>query len=218
MSGTVIIRQTAEHVKKTMYGEGTGHDWWHVYRVWNIAKRIAKTEKDADVEVVELGALLHDIKDWKFSNGDMKAGEKAAREWLESINTDPEIVDKVCYIVGNVSFKGAGVKDRMKTLEGMIVQDADRIDAIGAIGIARCFAYGGYKSRQIYDPGIKPALHKTFAAYKTSEGTSVNHFYEKLLLLKDRMHTKEGKRIATERDRFIREYLDRFMDEWEGRK
>ena len=151
-----MIKRTAVHVKKTMYGEGTGHDWWHVYRVWNIAKRIAETEKNADMEVVELGALLHDIKDWKFSNGDMKAGEKAARDWLESIDTDPEIVDKVCYIVGNVSFKGSGVKDKMKTLEGRIVQDADRIDAIGAIGIARCFAYGGYKGRQIYDPEIKP--------------------------------------------------------------
>ena len=218
MNDIVIIRQTTEHVKKTMYGEGTGHDWWHVYRVWNIAKKIAKTEKDADMEVVELGALLHDIKDWKFSNGDMKAGERAAREWLESIDADPEIVDRVCYIVGNVSFKGAGVKDRMKTLEGRIVQDADRIDAIGAIGIARCFAYGGHRNRQIYDPGIRPVLHKTFKAYKSSEGTSLNHFYEKLLLLKNRMHTKEGKRIADERNAFMQEYLDRFMKEWEGKK
>jgi len=213
-----IIKRTADYVKETMYGEGTGHDWWHVYRVWNMAKKIAKTEKNVEVEVVELGALLHDIKDWKFSDGDMTAGEKAAREWLESINANPKTVDNVCYIVRNVSFKGAGVKDRMKTLEGRIVQDADRIDAIGAIGIARCFAYGGYKGRQIYDPGIKPALHKTFAAYKSSEGTSVNHFHEKLLLLKKRMHTKEGKHIAGERSRFMHEYLDRFMKEWEGRK
>lgn len=218
MKNGSIVDLTAKHVKKTMYGEGTGHDWWHVYRVWNIAKKIAETEKDANVEVVELGALLHDIKDWKFSDGDMKAGKKATREWLENINADPKTIDSVCYIVENVSFKGAGVKDRMKTLEGMIVQDADRIDAIGAIGIARCFAYGGYKSRQIYDPGIKPVLHKTFTAYKLSNGTSLNHFYEKLLLIKKRMHTKEGKRIADERDRFMREYLDRFMKEWEGRK
>ena len=161
-----MIKRTAVHVKKTMYGEGTGHDWWHVYRVWNIAKRIAETEKNAYMEVVELGALLHDIKDWKFSNGDMKAGEKAARDWLESIDTDPEIVDKVCYIVGNVSFKGSGVKDKMKTLEGRIVQDADRIDAIGAIGIARCFAELSLES--IIDASV-PALR--FLAVRIAYGS-----------------------------------------------
>jgi len=218
MDKSTIVKRTADYVKETMYGEGTGHDWWHVYRVWNTAKRIAAKEKGADLTVVQLGALLHDIKDWKFSGGDMSAGERAARKWLEKIDADPGTVDEVCYIVRNVSFKGAGVKDRMKTLEGMIVQDADRIDAIGAIGIARCFAYGGYRGRQIYDPGIKPILHRNFAKYKSSQGTSVNHFHEKLLLLKRRMHTKEGKRIAIERDRFMREYLSRFMKEWEGRR
>ncbi len=216
MSDGDILKLTAEHVKKTMFGEGTGHDWWHVYRVWNTAKRIARTEKDADMTVVQLGALLHDIKDWKFSSGDVKAGGRAAREWLEGINADPDVIDKVCYIVDNVSFKGAGVRDRMNTLEGRIVQDADRLDAIGAIGIARCFAYGGYKQRQIYDPMVKPKRHKSFSEYKSSEGTSLNHFHEKLLLLKGRMHTKEGKAIANRRDRFMREYVARFMEEWKG--
>ncbi len=217
MGDNIVIKRTADHVKKIMFGEGTGHDWWHVYRVWKIAQRIAKNEKKADKTVVELGALLHDIKDWKFSNGDLGAGERAARGWLEKINTDPETVDRVCHIVRNVSFKGAGVKDRMKTLEGRIVQDSDRLDAIGAIGIARCFAYGGYKGRQIYDPDIKPIMHKSFAKYKLSNGTSLNHFYEKLFLLKKRMHTKEGKRMAKQRDRFMHEYLDRFMEEWNGK-
>ena len=132
-----MIRQTAKHVKKTMYGEGTGHDWWHVYRVWNVAKRIAKTEKDADMEVVELGALLHDIKDWKFNNGDMKAGEKAAKEWLNSIDADPEIVDKVCYIVGNVSFRGAGVKD-MGRLNIIILSPHQSPDGLWSGTIQEC--------------------------------------------------------------------------------
>lgn len=218
MNKDAMIKSTAKHVKLEMLKEGSGHDWWHVYRVWKTALKIAKQEKGTDITVVQLGALLHDIADWKFSGGDETAGEKAARAWLEKIGTDPKVVDKVCYIVRNVSFKGAGVKDRMKTKEGRVVQDADRLDAMGAIGIARTFMYGGHKGRLIYDPRHKPEKHYTFEEYKASESPSINHFYEKLLLLKRRMKTKEGRRLAKERDAFMRRYLKRFFEEWKGDK
>ncbi len=201
-----------------MQKEGSGHDWWHVYRVWKLSQKIAKEEKGADLTVVQLGALLHDIADWKFNKGDERAGKRVARKWLENIGAGPETINKVCYIVRNVSFKGAGVKDKMKSKEGKIVQDADRLDALGAIGIARTFMYGGYKRRLIYDPEYKPEKHRTFAEYKSSNSTTINHFYEKLLLLKDRMNTRTGKRMAVERDAFMREYLKRFFSEWKGYK
>ncbi len=211
-----IVELTAGYVKKKMSGEATGHDWWHVYRVWKTSVRIARTENEADIFVVQLGALLHDIADWKFS-GDVHTGGKAARAWLERAGVDGKTIAGVCRIVDNVSFKGAGVKDRMKSIEGKVVQDADRLDALGAIGIARAFAYGGWKERPLYDPDVRPRHARNFASYRNSGSHTVNHFYEKLLLLKSRMHTREGKRLARERDRFMRGYLKRFFGEWKGR-
>ncbi len=218
MEGKALVNKTARHVKEKMIGEGSGHDWWHVYRVWNLAVRIAKEEKGSDITVVQLGALLHDIADWKFSGGDETAGGRVAARWLARIGADKETIEQVNYIVDNVSFKGAGVRDTMKTKEGKIVQDADRLDALGAMGIARTFMYGGYKKRLIYDPERKPEMHKLFSEYKASSSPSINHFYEKLLLLKGRMHTKTAKRIAAERDKYMRGYLKQFFDEWDGRR
>ena len=194
----------------------TGHDWWHVERVWKNAKRIG-TEEHANIFIVELAALLHDIADWKFHNGDDKAASKAARSWLESLNVEKAVIDHVCQIIDVVSFRGAGVQTAIKSVEGMVVQDADRLDALGAIGVARAFAYGGYKGNEIYNPDISPTMHQSFEEYKQGRGTTINHFHEKLLLLKDRMNTDAGKRLAEERHRFLQAYLERFLSEWEGR-
>ncbi len=167
--------------------------------------------------VVELAALLHDIADWKFHDGDDSAGPREARLWLEKLKVEPEVIDRVCTVIKEVSFKGAGVQTIPTTLEGRVVQDADRLDALGAIGIARAFAYGGHKGSEIYNPEIPPTLHRSFEEYKKGRGTTINHFHEKLLLLKDRMNTASGKRRAGERHRFLRDYLERFLAEWEGR-
>ncbi len=210
-----IVPRTANYIKKELQGEGTGHDWWHVERVWKSAKTIARSE-NANLLVVELGALLHDIADHKFHNGDDTIGPKMARQWLEQNGQPRDIIEAVEHIVEHVSFKGAGVENPMQSLEGKIVQDADRLDAMGAIGIARTFAYGGSKNREIYNPNIKPELHQTFDAYKKSTAPTINHFYEKLLLLKDGMYTQTGKKMAEERHRFMEEYLQRFYGEWEG--
>ncbi len=211
-----IILKTADYVKEKLGGEGSGHDWWHIYRVWETAVKIAAWEK-ADRFIVELAALLHDIADWKFNDGDAKAGSRKAREWLVSLNVDEAAIQHVCQIIDDISFKGAGVKTAMKTAEGRIVQDADRLDAIGAIGIARAFAYGGYKERELYNPEIKPEFHNSFEQYKNSNGPTINHFHEKLLLLKDLMNTGTAKKIAEERHRYMENYLQRFYDEWEGK-
>jgi len=210
-----LINQTAEHVKATMAQDGTGHDWFHIERVWRTAK-IIQAQEGGDLEVVELAALLHDIADWKFSNGDEDAGRRVSREWLVQIGANPPIVDHVCEIVGDLSYKGSGVPDEMRTLEGKIVQDADRLDAIGAIGIARCFAYGGYKNMPLYDPDIKPGVHTSFDAYKKKKGTTFNHFYEKLFLLKDRLNTQAAKSLAQGRHDFMQEYVNRFLKEWDS--
>ena len=211
-----IILKTADYVKEKLGGEGSGHDWWHIYRVWETAVKIAAREK-ADRFIVELAALLHDIADWKFNDGDAKAGSRKAREWLMSLNVDEAAIQHVCQIIDDISFKGAGVKTAMKTAEGSIVQDADRLDAIGAIGIARAFAYGGYKERELYNPEIKPEFHNSFEQYKNSKGPTINHFHEKLLLLKDLMNTGTAKKIAEDRHRYMENYLQRFYDEWEGK-
>lgn len=211
-----IIQKTADHIKGKLTGESSGHDWWHVYRVWSTAIHIGKKEK-ADMFIVELAALLHDIADWKFHGGDASAGSRAAREWLLSLGVDEGSISHVCDIIDGVSYKGAGVKTQMTTKEGMVVQDADRLDAMGAIGIARAFAYGGSANREMYSPGVKAEAHQTFEQYKSSRGTTVNHFYEKLLLLKDRMNTATGKRIAEKRHRYMEQYLKRFYKEWEGK-
>lgn len=216
MSREEIINKTRDHVKEILSGEASGHDWWHIYRVWNTAKTIGQGE-NADLFVIELAALLHDIADWKFNGGDETAGARVSKDWLESLGVDAKTIDEVCDIIVTSSFKGAGVKAEMKTIEGKIVQDADRLDAIGAIGIARTFAYGGSKGREIYDPNIKPEFHNTAEQYKNNTEPTINHFYEKLLLLKDLMNTKTAKKKAQGRHRYMEEFLDKFYKEWDGK-
>jgi uncharacterized protein len=210
-----LVERTAEYVKSVLSADGTGHDWWHVYRVWRMAQRICHVE-GADLFVVELAALLHDVADWKAHGGDSGVGPKMAGDWLGSLDVDSTMIEHVCQIIADISFKGAGVEQPTLSLEGKVVQDADRLDAIGAIGIARAFAYGGAKGRLIYDPAVKPIEHSTAKAYLANTGTTINHFYEKLLLLKDRMNTAAGKTIAEERHRFMEQFLRRFVNEWEG--
>ena len=215
MNDPGVIEKIAAEVKRRLEGEGSGHDWWHTYRVWKMSRRIGIGE-GADLFVIELAALLHDIADHKFHNGDLTVGPAVARQMLAGNSLPDEVIDHVCDIIGTMSYKGAGVKTDMRTLEGKVVQDADRIDAIGAIGIARAFAYGGYKNRPIHVPGEEPILHQSKEAYFKSNGASINHFYEKLLLLKDRMNTEMAKKIAEDRHMFMEEYLNRFFKEWEG--
>lgn len=216
MNKVKIIGRIAEKVRKDLENEGSGHDWWHVYRVWNMAMRIAE-EESANSFIVELAALLHDIGDWKFHHGDDTVGPRMARRILSKQGVPEEIIEDVCEIISTMPFKGARVKAKMRTNEGKVVQDADRLDAIGAIGIARAFAYGGSKNRPIYDPNLQPVLHRTKEEYLKCEGPTINHFYEKLLLLKDRMNTKTAKKIAKKRHEFMEKYLKRFLEEWEGR-
>lgn len=210
-----VVQQTEHHVRQMLMGEGSGHDWWHVQRVWQNALHIAQGEA-VNLVVVQLAALLHDIADWKFHNGDATAGPRAARTWLESLGVDEAIIAHVCEIIADLSFKGAHVPTVMRTHEGMVVQDADRLDALGAIGVARAFAYGGYRGRPLYDPGITPHLHESFAAYQAAEGTTINHFYEKLLLLKQRMNTATARHMAEERHAFMEQFLAQFFREWHG--
>ncbi|RLJ02645.1 MAG: phosphohydrolase [Candidatus Aenigmatarchaeota archaeon] len=214
MMNESVIKKTAEFVKDHLEREVTGHDWWHTERVWKLTLRIAKEEKNVDLFVVQLAALLHDIADWKFHGGDDTLGPKLAEKWLKKLKVEEETISHVCEIIKEISFKGAKVKSKMRTKEGMIVQDADRLDAIGAIGIARCFATGAKLNQEIYNPKIKPKVHKTFEEYKKAESTSINHFYEKLLLLKDLMNTKTAKKIAEKRHKFMEQFLDRFFKEW----
>ena len=211
------IDQTVEYVKAEQAGESSGHDWWHTYRVWKNAQHLASKELSCDIVIVELAALLHDIADHKFHGGDLSVGPKVAREWLEGLQVPISIIDRITQIIASLSFKGANVKDQMDSLEGRIVQDADRLDAIGAIGVARTFAYGGHAGHDMYDPTLSPTLHSSFEAYTSEKSTTVNHFYEKLLLLKDRMHTSAAKRIAEERHRFMETFLTQFFQEWEGK-
>jgi len=212
-----IIRQTAKYAEATLGREATGHDWLHVERVWTNAKLLGKSS-GADMFVVELAALLHDIADWKFHGGDATVGPRKAERWLRKLNVDAETISRVTSIMEKASFKGAKVKNTIDTLEGKIVQDADRLDAIGAIGVARAFAYGGAKGREIYSPGSKPVLHRSAEAYSKSAGPTLNHFYEKLLLLKDLMNTKKGKRLAAARHRFMERFLRQFDSEIAGRE
>ncbi|UCF39248.1 MAG: HD domain-containing protein [Acidobacteriota bacterium] len=213
-----ILEQTREYVRNTLAGEGTGHDWYHVDRVCRLARRLAEEEKGTDLYIVELAALLHDIADWKFHDGDESVGPDRAVEWLSGLDVESDIIDRVVQIIREVSFKGAGVDHRPSTPEGRVVQDADRLDALGAIGIARAFAYGGYRSNPIHDPLQQPRMHETFEEYKRSDGTSINHFYEKLLLLTDRMNTEAAKRFAVERHRYMCDFLERFLEEWDAER
>jgi uncharacterized protein len=215
---TELISKTAEHMQSLFQQDTSGHDWWHIYRVWQNAKLIAASEPGINLEVIELGALLHDIADFKFHDGDEKMGGKVAREWLASQGADADLIDQVCHIVDNVSFKGAQVASQMQSVEGKIVQDADRLDAMGAIGIARCFAFGGAKGRLLFDPTEVVEMHNSFDKYKNKSTSSLNHFYEKLLLLKDLMNTETGKRVALERHKIMENFVAQFKAEWEGTK
>ena len=211
-----IIDKTCQFVEEKLAGDGSGHDWWHIHRVWNLAKNIAGQEEGTNLMIVELSALLHDIADWKFHDGDENKGPQMAKQFLTANHVESSVIDPVVEIIASISYKGAGVPTPMKTLEGQVVQDADRLDAIGALGIARTFAYGGHKNRLIYHPEEKPILHQSFEDYKKNQGHTINHFYEKLLLLKDRMNTASGKRLAEARHQFMQTYLDQFYKEWDG--
>lgn len=211
-----IINKTIEFVKETLADAEGGHDWFHIERVYKNTLLIAKSEP-VDELTVSLGALLHDIADSKFHDGDETIGPKVAREFLFKLNVDSVVIEHIVNIIENISFKGGNEIQKFKSPELDVVQDADRLDAIGAIGIARCFNYGGFKNRTLYNPTIKPNLTMSKAEYKTSASPTINHFYEKLLLLKDRMNTKTGKRIAQKRHQFMELYLKQFYDEWQGR-
>lgn len=210
------IRATEKHVRESFEDDATGHDWWHIWRVRNCAVHLAEAES-ADLQVVELAALLHDIADWKFHDGDDQAGPLAAVRWLQRFDLHETLIQHVAAIVGEVSFKGAGVETTPSTLEGMCVQDADRLDAIGAIGISRVFAYGGHAGQAIHDPQLAPTPHQSFEEYKSKRSTSINHFHEKLLLLADRMHTSRGRELAAARHRIMVEFLEQFHREWQFR-
>ena len=217
MNSKDIITKTIRFVKKTLADAEGGHDWFHIERVYRNSLLIAKNEP-VDEFVVSLGALLHDIADSKFHNGDETVGPKIAREFLFDLNVDSKIIEHVVNIIENISFKGGNVSQKFKSPELNVVQDADRLDAIGAIGIARCFNYGGFKNRSLYNPDIKPNLKMTKEEYKASNAPTINHFYEKLLLLKDRMHTKTGRQIANDRHTYMLGFLEQFDSEWHGKK
>jgi uncharacterized protein len=211
-----IIQKTIAFVKAELDNAEGGHDWWHCYRVWKTAKAIAHKENYSDVISIELAALLHDIADSKFNDGDETIGPKKAYAFLKSIKVEEEKIKEIILIIENISFKGGNFEQNYQSKALDIVQDADRLDAIGAIGIARTFNYGGFKNRALYDPEIKPNLNLSKEEYKKSTAPTINHFYEKLLRLKDRMNTKIGKAIAEERHLFMEQYLNQFYKEWDG--
>jgi uncharacterized protein len=210
-----LIEHTIQFVKDQLKNAEGGHDWFHIERVYKNALLIA-SEEDCDLEVVKLAALLHDIADSKFHDGDETIGPKVARAFLDSKNVSPATIDHVISIIENISFKGGNFERTFDSKELQIVQDADRLDAIGAIGIARTFNYGGFKNRALYDPEIQPNLCQTKEEYKKNEAPTLNHFYEKLLLLKDKMNTETGKKIALKRHDFMVHFLAQFYAEWEG--
>ena len=212
-----ILKRTEDFVRTTLADAEGGHDWWHIHRVRNLALTIAKREQ-ADLFVIELGALLHDIADAKFHGGDDEVGPRVAREFLESLEVDGKIVNHIEQIIANISFKGGNHRQNFHSTELAVLQDADRLDAIGAIGIARTFNYGGHKNRGLYDPGVKPNLNMTKEEYRASTAPTINHFYEKLLLLKERMNTETGREMAQKRHEFMELYLENFFLEWEGKQ
>jgi uncharacterized protein len=215
MSNLDLINKTILFVKEKLANAEGGHDWFHIQRVYKNALLIAKGES-CDETVVKLSALLHDIADSKFHDGDETVGPKVAREFLESEDVPEATITHVIQIIDNISFKGGKTEKTFSSVELNIVQDADRLDAIGAIGIARAFNYGGFKNRPIYDPQIAPNLHMSKEEYKNSKAPTINHFYEKLLLLKDKMNTETGKHIAQERHHYMQGFLAQFYAEWEG--
>ena len=215
MTEQELINNTEEYVRNTLKDSESGHNWFHIERVWKNARLISKTE-NVNMLVVQLAALLHDIADAKFYNGDETIGPKMARKFLEEQKVDEQTIDHVVKIMENMSFRSGYDQPGFTSPELQVVQDADRLDAIGAIGIARAFHFGGYKNREIYDPAIPPDLNMTKEAYKKSTAPTINHFYEKLLLLKDKMNTVTGKKMAGERHVFMEKYLEQFFTEWNG--
>lgn len=215
MNKETVIQKTMDFAKEVLSDAEGSHDWWHIHRVWKLSKFIAQTEH-VDTFVVELGALLHDIADSKFHDGDEDIGPRKAREFLSSLDVQEKVIVHVEKIISNISFKGGNHTQKFKSLELNVIQDADRLDAIGAIGIARTFTYGGHKEREIYNPEIKPNLNMTEEEYKNSNTHTINHFYEKLLLLKDRMNTNTGKSMAEHRHKYMEKFLDEFYKEWDG--
>ncbi len=211
-----LIQKIEAKVKEQFEGEGTGHDWHHIDRVRKNSLTLGERE-GADLEVVNLGALLHDIADHKFHNNDLSVGPNTSRKLILEFGGTAELAERIAVLVAEISFKGAGVETPVSTIEAAVVQDADRMDAIGAIGIARAFAYGGSKHRAMYNPELRPNLHNDFQAYATDKGGTINHFYEKLLLLKDRMQTEAGREMAAERHVFMEQYLETFYAEWDGK-
>ncbi|MGZ9677268.1 HD domain-containing protein [Flavobacterium sp. GNP001] len=217
MSSEQLITDTIAFVKQELQNAEGGHDWFHIERVYKNSLLIAKTEK-CDALVVQLGALLHDIADSKFHNGDETVGPRVAREYLESKAVAQDVIDHVVLIIENISYKGGNFEKQFSSKELDIVQDADRLDAIGAIGIARTFNYGGFKNRTLYDPEIAPKTTMSKDEYKNNDSPTINHFYEKLLLLKEKMNTETGKQIAQQRHKYMEGFLSQFYAEWEGEK
>lgn len=212
-----LIENTISFVKEKLENAEGGHDWFHIERVYKNSLLIAK-EEDCDLTVVQLGALLHDIADSKFHDGDETVGPRTARAFLENQNVEEPIIQQVINIIENISFKGGNFEKKFNSKELEIVQDADRLDAIGAIGIARTFNYGGFKNRSLYNPQIAPNLNMSKEEYKNSDSPTLNHFYEKLLLLKDKMNTPTGKKIAEARHQYMEDFLSQFLAEWNGAK
>ncbi len=210
-----IIEETITFVKETLAGAEGGHDWYHIERVWLTARHIHKREESGDLMTIELAALLHDISDAKFNGGDDEQGGRMAREFLMKQGVKQEMVEHIEAIIKHVSYKGGFSQNMISTIEFQIVQDADRLDAIGAIGIARAFNYGGFKNRPIHNPDMPLQEYKDSKAYHKSDAPTINHFYEKLLKLKDLMNTSTGKQMAEERHSYMLQFLDRFYQEWD---
>ena len=221
MTNAEILDKTDALIRDKFSDETTGHDYWHMYRVRKLAVQIAAGEKDLDLFTVELAALLHDIADWKFTDGDADAGPKAARQWLESLGTNEKVIKNVEDIVRNISFKGGMHENKLHTIEGQIVHDADKLDALGAIGIARVFAMSATYKETFHDPSVPIPTYSTTeeyqAARKQAGRTVINHFHEKLFLLKDRMFTKTGKEMAEVRHEYMKDFVAEFLKEWEGK-
>lgn len=214
MSQKELLAKVERFARKELWREGS-HDFWHVWRVRRLAERLAKGSR-ADALLVSVAALLHDVEDWKHS-GDAESGPRKVEAWLKRQGFGAERSAKAAQIIREVTFKGAGVPTKPSSLEACLVQDADRLDALGAIGIARTFAYGGAKGRALYVPGEKPVLHASFAKYRKAKGHSLNHFYEKLFLLKDRMNTPQARKLAAARHRLMQRYVKAFLGEWKGK-
>lgn len=210
-----IIQAVEKYTKEKLKDE-TSRDWWHVYRVWQMARHIGSQERIVDKFVVDLGAILHDLAHWQLTDGDEHQGPYEVKDFLRSLEIEQSVITQVLQIIRDTKYKGAANRPNLKSIESKIVYDADKLDSLGAVGIAKTFTYGGSTNRAMHNPTIKPTLHKTFEAYKHGDTTSINHFYEKNLLLKDWMQTKTGKAIALRRHKFLEDYLQEFYKEWEG--